>query len=623
MHDPLHILRDAFSPPSGAEERAWARIAPHVSVSPLLSSALAALSPDSRSAARVWQRVLQRIPSPTASSLFADVRRALGDSEAPAPSFAMTFIAHRRSPFQWVKWAAACAVVALVIKSSPLLFFASSSIADSTVLLLPTRGEVLVRKESGVEWVRADAETVLGGPTHVRTLDGEATIVLHDDGVLRMGPETELFLRDILDRPQSVGDPTVLLDHGRLWAQSLVPRALGALVVATPFGDVRMHESSVSIDLRTVADVAVWDRSVLVDRGDDAMTIYAGGRVQLWSKNIPSVRRIPAREYLESWVSQNLDRDAVHRREIAELQRARQAALAGILPTSPLYPVKRVAETVDVFLTFDATERTRKKLSYAGSRLNEAAALFMEGEDPTRSLGEYKEAILAVARDPAGEDAVLLHEQIAESVAGIAAVLPDDRGYMLKKVVLETAQDGDAEEAFFIDTLALLRNLALDDPARARGALDAVRQHLTSLRPGENVISLPTRTEALSLLSQVVLLLSADPERTEEEQALLNDVLAYVPAPAFSIRALLSDEEIAKLSAEIHAHVFATYRMPKSRLNQLIAELRRFRGHPDEGRVLRRVYRDFPEGSELTRYVRTTMQNLRVQRIGDRNSARL
>lgn len=623
MQETLHILRDASSPPSGAGERAWGRIASRVSAPHALSSASSALVPDSLSVARVWQRILRRIPSPAASSLFADVRCALGGSDAPAPSFATLFIAHRRSPFQWVKWAAACVVVALVIKSSPLLFFASSSVADSTVLLLPTRGEVLVRREDGVGWVRADAETVLGGPMHIRTLDGEATVVLHDDGVLRLGPDTELFLRDILDRPQSAGDPTVLFDHGRLWVQSLVPRTLGALVVATPFGAIRMHEGSVSIDLRTIADVAVWDRSALVDRSDDAMTIHAGNRVQLWSKNIPNVRRIPVREYLESWASQNLDRDAVHRREIAGKQRSRQAALAGILPTSPLYPVKRAAETVDVFLTLDATERTRKKLSYADSRLNEAAALLMEGEDPTQSLGEYKEAILAVARDPVGDDAALLHEQIAENVADLAAVLPDDRGYVLKQAVLETAQDGDAEEAFFIDTLALLRTLAIDDPVRAQGALDAVRQHLVALRPGENVISLPVRMEALSLLSQVVLLLSADPERTEEEQALLNDVLVYVPVPAFSMRALLSDEEIAKLSAEIHTRVFAMYRMPKSRLNQLVAELRHFRGHPDEGRILRRVYRDFPEGSELTRYVRTTMQNLRVQRIGDRSDVRL
>jgi hypothetical protein len=161
--------------------------------------------------------------------------------------------------------------------------------------------------------------------------------------------------------------------------QSLVPRTFGAIVVAMPFGDVRMYESSVSIDLRTVADVAVWDRSALVDRGDDTMTIHAGDRVQLWSKNIPNVRRIPVREYLESWASQNLDRDAVHRREVAEFQRERRAVLAGILPTSPLYPVKRAAEAVDVFLTFSDAERTRKQLSYAEGRLNEAAALLREG----------------------------------------------------------------------------------------------------------------------------------------------------------------------------------------------------------------------------------------------------
>lgn len=619
MDETLRVLRAASSPPTGAEAALWSRVSSRITAPVVLLSLSSQLSPDSRVSVYLWQKVLRRITCPEVSSLLTQVRDVLVDARAPTPSLASAFIAHRRSPFQWMKWAAACAVVALVIKSSPLLFFASSTIADSTVILLPTRGTVEVRTGDDM-WEQVQGERVLSGPTRIRTSDGEATVVLHDDGVLRLAPDTEILLRDVLDRPQTVGAPTVLLESGQMWVQGLVPATLGAVTISTLFGDIRVHEGSVDIRAYTLIDVAVWDRHATVERGEDFMAIHAGDRVQLWSKNIPSVHRIAAREYVGAWVSQNLDRDAVHRREIAELQRERRAAVAGILPTSPLYTVKRAAETVDIFLTFDDAERIRKQFSYAENRLNEAAALLTEGEDATRSLGEYQEALLQVANGPGGE--ALLQEQMAESVADLIAVLPDDDGYVLKQAVL-LVQGFDVQEVFLLDSLALLRDLALDDPVRARGALDAVRERLALLQPRENIIPLPVRTEALSLLSQVVLLLSADPERTKEEQDLLNDVLAYVPAPVLSARALLSDEEVAHLSAEIHARVFATYKMPKSRLNQLVAELRHFRGHPDEGRILRRVYRDFPEGSELTRYVRSTMQNLRVQRIGDRGDVRL
>ena len=38
--------------------------------------------------------------------------------------------------------------------------------------------------------------------------------------------------------------------------------------------------------------------------------------------------------------------------------------------------------------------------------------------------------------------------------------------------------------------------------------------------------------------------------------------------------------------------------MQRSRVNQLIAELRAVRGHPEEGRILRRLYQALPGGPE-------------------------
>ncbi len=52
----------------------------------------------------------------------------------------------------------------------------------------------------------------------------------------------------------------------------------------------------------------------------------------------------------------------------------------GITPDSPLYPIKRLLEEIDLFFTFDNVAKAEKLLKYAGLRLAEAKKMAEEGK---------------------------------------------------------------------------------------------------------------------------------------------------------------------------------------------------------------------------------------------------
>ena len=171
------------------------------------------------------------------------------------------------------------------------------------------------------------------------------------------------------------------------------------------------------------------------------MRLITGDRIQLWAGSVPLIRHISLSAYDDSWVSQNIGRDAVHRKDIAQQQQERKVARAGILPTSKLYAVKRAAEAVDVMLTFDVRTRVEKQIAYAGVRLDEAAALIEEGavEAVEAPLQEYRRTLVALAGESTDgtEAQFLLQKAVSQDSAEIAAVSVGDNNYLLKRTVLE------------------------------------------------------------------------------------------------------------------------------------------------------------------------------------------
>jgi len=638
MSSPLFTtLRKETKPSAAVKNRIYGKIQRRISPAEFFCAEVqAGLATGIEARKRVWLRVARRIQTEHALSLLERLREiATPPAALRARLFARILpclqpvIASTRM-YRPLKWAASFALFALAVRVAPFLILAEPTVADSAVTLLPTRGEVSV--SVGGMWQPVTDEFVLEPGTILRTGDGEASILFHDDGVLRLDANTTVMLHDTAKRFGSSSSdvtPTFALYTGRLWVQGLVPTHVQGLAVATSYGTVLVNEGSLSVAEDEAVDVEVFDRRATVLQGGDEIVLVAGERTRMWEENIPLVKRIANERYDESWTEQNLARDAVHRREIAQLQQERRAAMAGILPTSRLYPVKRAAEAVDVLLTFGEDARTQKRLTYANTRLNEAAALLAgdQGAQAAEPLAEYRAVLLALA-DGSEEGTLtqfLLEQSLSEASADMAAALPDDAFYLLKQAVLEASVeiDGavtadDIQGLLIMDALAaLIQTVEAGEVEGVQKAWVDLQPHLALTEQEDSKMQEGVHKEILALLTRFALAVQEHEEQIAAiDPELVDQLAAYLPSGSESAVPVMSEEELQILVQSIYDRIFL-YHMTRSRVNQFFAEVKALAGHPEEGRILRRLYVTLPDGPEqFPSRVRREITNLRWAREG-------
>ncbi len=641
MRFPSHPdrLDAALRPSQEAKQRIRACVFDRIESPAHLLEAKEAVSPSRFTQATLWDRIEGRIASPAAEAALAGVRTWL----QPAADVQTVlyqrlqarFTTVKRSPFGFnrMKWVASFAMAAFLITLSPGLFLTSTTVAEARVTLLPTRGEVSI--EIGGLWHPVEEEIFLEPGMHIRTDDGEASILFRDDAVLRLDHDTILTLHDTSERRdgESAVESTLTLSSGRLWVQGLLPVGARGVIVETGYGQVTVREGSVSVT-RTEADavtVRAWDRRATVAQGEQSFVLISGEQVQLGAENAV-VEAFGAVVYDEPWPNQNLARDAVHRRHIAQVQRERRAASAGILPTSTLYPVKRVAEEVDMLLSFSEEAKVQKRLNRVNARLNEAAALLDSGGDITQvkaSLDDYRGELIALA-GTGGNSAtqLLLKQNVSDTLADVSAALPGDESYLLKQAVFEASAelpheivDGEnVELVLLLDTLTALNDES--DPVSPETLSQAWRDLQPTLDKLEH-----TETGDPSIQKEAKLLLTQLAETVEENEALRDELPAedrdtiatYLPLRQVSSVpewTPMPEAEVERLAARMVKHI-DVYTLDRSRQNQLRLEMDGIRGHREEARLLRALFRALPRGSDLEDMVRDRITELRWARAAE------
>jgi hypothetical protein len=593
----LTALKKQLNPPRGAKKRIFSRVTGDIKDPVILHAVHKELSPSETQLSHVWERVCMKISH-------------WEDQHSPSTFF--PWLSYRT-----VRWMAVCVIFLFFVRLVPALLLAPPTVASSAALLIPTKGEVSLSLRSGV-WESVAGESMLKEGSLVRTRGGEATLILHDDGVIRLAPFTAVEVHDLTDRPLGSNSPvTVTLIHGKIWVQGLLSPHVSPLTISTSYGNIAVHEGSVSVEEGTAVVVDVWDRRAVVQRNGDWLPLVAGERTWLWEGNIPVVKKIALIDAEAQWNAQNLSRDASHRQDIAKWQHERRADIAGILPTSPLYPVKRVAERIDVLFTLGEESRLQKNLDSAQRRINEAAALIANGIEGTDLISEYQTTVLSLV-DPMAEDSLaqMLEDALQESTATIAAVSPGEAGYVLKRAMLEAhaeltalsdadIKEGDSAGILLLDSLSTLL-VSLDEKKVSTEAFEELFAALSVLEDHSLDMQADIRKESRTLLSALALRLKA----IGGYEDLLTALNPYLPV-SNTVIVELTDSEIQQIAERIAQRVLNTFTMKRSRENQLFTEIKALRGHPAQARILRRLHQTFEDQPWYAGYVREEMKNLR------------
>lgn len=523
------------------------------------------------------------------------------------------------------KWAAAFAMFILIIRSMPLILLAPATQAELGVQLVPGGENVSVF--TGGVWIDAKEPQIIGNAVMVRTGSAGATLVLNDDGVLRLAPDTTVKLHDISDRPQFQSEgPTATLIRGKMWALGLLPPIVEGLVVETTYGTLSVNAGSVSIedDGKGSVTIAVYDRGITLNNGKQTSFLVSGEKTVLKDGKTFSIQNMQTRVFSEPWVQSNLAQDAVHRSEIAKLQEDRRTEVAGILPTSFLYPAKRIAEEVDVLFTLTHDGRTEKRIQQANTRLSEAISLIKEGQGTEASapLAEYKTSLVSLVSDE-NDNLVkyMIQKQIADASTSLSTVDESPNGsiQLLKDAVMQVGaaipdadlKPRDIEGYVLVDRLTMINQILSEqeDASLAVAEYADISPYIEGLLADADGAHPLLQKEARSLLvTTSELLKTASKTNTGEVfVAMASDVSQYLPEEPEQV--LVSEEDLNRQVQEMMKRIFI-FRQPISRYNQLLTEMRGLESNPNRGTLLRRLKSALPE--RLGEYV-----NTEVKKLGD------
>jgi|GEM_PF-1843846 hypothetical protein len=520
-----------------------------------------------------------------------------------------------------IRFASVAVVFALLIRITPALFIVTPTQAESQSLLIPTKG--FVATIDGAEWLPITEETNLSKALTIRTgTESEATIILRDDSILRLAENTEINLRkSAFDHSSNRSIARVI--YGQVWLSSFLPETLSRETnITIPQGNIAVKQGSISVLADPLqSSVQVFHRSanILAMGSAGSIHLVQGDQLSLLPEGSTQRHIVTKAVKNEDWTKENLSRDAVHRTQIAEKKQMHAESLAGILPTSTFYSIKRASEAIDMLLTLGEKPKNEKRLRNAETRLNEAVALLQTGEKEAAqiSLEEYKEEMQKLVANTDAEARELLTNSLIDSNSTVSSVLPHSKLYIAKKVVLETSSTLSTSELpttqvdLYLLSDALLNIESLISEGKIDKAYDAfngisivISSVLENNELNEMVVEKESIKSIKNILRSIVFSLEQSKDVVSADQIklaskMLSDVSNYLPITQIVTASTVQPEECMRAGEILRrTNLFLssvyTYKTSRAQRNEVLRQISNLPDCAESGKILSKVMNKVP-----------------------------
>ncbi len=333
-------------------------------------------------------------------------------------------------------------------------------------------GDVNIKRTDTGDWQKVTKDMEIAKGDTIKTgSDGKISINFFDDSISHIGPDSEVGLADVFIDNTNYAKTKIKLrvNFGRVWSRII---QLGdqeasyevesndtvATVRGTIFDFIVVKGSSTKVStIENTVEVSMVEAEEFVDPITKEKKIKTkvikkidvpAGKLTEIAKEIDKEKKelflLPiSQEEMDSvWYKQNREEDKKIEEEIRKKQEDINKEIAGILPDSPLYGLKQLAEKTRLAFAADENKKLELEIGFLNKRLAESQALAANGK--TVLAEEFfenysKNIIEAMEEAKKGKDGQLYEKfeaqignQIDLQKRIMGAIDPEDPSYQLK-----------------------------------------------------------------------------------------------------------------------------------------------------------------------------------------------
>jgi len=355
---------------------------------------------------------------------------------------------------------------------------AETPIPQPTVSVIEVSGQAEIKKSGSQEWIRLKTGDELSAGDEIKTGDdGQISINFYDNSTSRISSNTQISCEELFINNENYAQTNVglMVTIGRVWSRIIQlsdqeasfevrSNKTVATVRGTAFDFEVTAEGIANIDaVEDIVEVSTIEIKEEIDKDTGEkkkirrviakVNLLEGSataidqRIEPEKLKIIETRIIPEVRKESQWYMDNVEEDKRFKEEIERKQAEIVEQMAGTLPDSGLYGIKKVAENIRLAVVNDPEKKEELEVRFASRRLAEAQELAEMGkmelaEEMTRKFQEKAEEVFKQEEElkKAGVDVekieqmkIEINNQINLQENLMKETMPDEAIYDLKR----------------------------------------------------------------------------------------------------------------------------------------------------------------------------------------------